>query len=49
MSTYAHWFTGMEDEANRLIDAALRGVQPSGDGSGGHGLPTGQTTGPANT
>lgn len=28
MSTYAHWFTGMEQEANRLIDAALSGVSP---------------------
>ncbi|MFA1548845.1 tyrosine-type recombinase/integrase [Actinomadura chokoriensis] len=48
MSTYAHWFTGMEQEANRLIDAALSGLQPSGDGPIGDGLPTGQTPRNAN-
>ncbi|WP_165959319.1 tyrosine-type recombinase/integrase [Actinomadura sp. KC345] len=47
LSTYAHWFTGMEDEANRLIDAALSGSEPSGDGSGAGGLSTGQTLGTA--
>lgn len=43
LSTYAHWFTGMEEEANRLIDAALDGSEPSGHESGGDGLSTGQT------
>ncbi|WP_349666477.1 replication initiator [Actinomadura xylanilytica] len=47
MSTYAHWFTGMEQETNRLIDAALSGSEPSGAGSGADGLPTGQTPGNA--
>ncbi|TDC47742.1 hypothetical protein E1281_25730 [Actinomadura sp. KC345] len=45
LSTYAHWFAGMEAEANRLIDAALNGSEPSGNDTGGHGLPTGQTPG----
>ncbi|WP_396445207.1 tyrosine-type recombinase/integrase [Actinomadura sp.] len=47
LSTYAHWFTGMEEEANRLIDAALSGSEPSANDSNTDGLSTGQTTSPA--
>jgi hypothetical protein len=28
LTTYAHWLEGMEDAANKLLDAALAGVNP---------------------